>query len=309
MMTTSNTNVINRLRNIVPEEQLFLDEPMSKHTSFKIGGKADAFVIADNEKELSEILKLFAEENTRYMLIGNGSDLLFDDEGYRGVILKLGEHLAGISCNGDTLTVGTARLLSSTANFAKDHGLAGLEFASGIPGSVGGAIFMNAGAYGGEMKDVVTSVSIMKYDGSEIYELSGEELAFGYRHSFLQGSKDIALYVKMKLKTEDKAAITERMKDLSLKRTSKQPLNYPSAGSIFKRPAGGFAAALIEEAGLKGRIVGGAQVSEKHSGFVINTGDATAEDVKALIKIIQEEVFAMTEIKLEPEVRIIDAEK
>lgn len=309
MTITSNTNMINKLRNIVQESQLFLGEPMSKHTSFKIGGKADAFVIANNESELSEILKLLTKENVRHMLIGNGSDLLFDDEGYRGVILKLGENFEEISCDEDIMTVGTARLLSGTANFAKDHGLAGLEFASGIPGSVGGAIFMNAGAYGGEMKDVVTCVSIMKGDGSGIYELSGEALDFGYRHSFLQGSKDIALYVKMKLKIEEKAVIAERMKELSLKRNSKQPLNYPSAGSTFKRPAGGFAAALIEEAGLKGRTVGGAQVSEKHSGFVINIGNATSGDVKELIKIIQEEVFAISEIALEPEVRIIDAEK
>lgn len=305
------TKLINKINTIVPENHIRLDEPMSKHTSFRIGGPADVVVIVCNEKELSGLLKLFHDEDVRYMLVGNGSDLLFADEGFRGVIVKLGgnfEHIEVVDSIGETIRVGAARMLSSTANFARDNGLAGLEFASGIPGTFGGALFMNAGAYGGEIKDVIESVTLMKSDGSTVYELSGEEMEFSYRNSVLQHNDDIAIYARIRLHKDDKESISERMNDFTEKRRTKQPINFPSAGSTFKRPVGGYAAALIEDAGLKGRTVGGAQVSEKHSGFVINIGDATSKDVRGLIDIVAQEVEEHSGIKLEPEVRIIDAE-
>lgn len=305
------TKLINKINTIVPENQIRVDEPMSKHTSFRIGGPADVVVIVCNEKELSGLLKLFHDEDVRYMLVGNGSDLLFADEGFRGVIVKLGgnfEHIEVVDSIGETIRVGAARMLSSTANFARDNGLAGLEFASGIPGTFGGALFMNAGAYGGEIKDVIESVTLMKSDGSTVYELSGEEMEFSYRNSVLQHNDDIAIYARVRLHKDDKESISERMNDFTEKRRTKQPINFPSAGSTFKRPVGGYAAALIEDAGLKGRTVGGAQVSEKHSGFVINIGAATSKDVRGLIDIVAQEVEEHSGIKLEPEVRIIDAE-
>lgn len=305
------TKLINKINTIVPENQIRVDEPMSKHTSFRIGGPADVVVIVCNEKELSGLLRLFHDEDVRYMLVGNGSDLLFADEGFRGVIVKLGgnfEHIEVVDSIGETIRVGAARMLSSTANFARDNGLSGLEFASGIPGTFGGALFMNAGAYGGEIKDVIESVTLMKSDGSTVYELSGEEMEFSYRNSVLQHNDDIAIYARVRLHKDDKESISERMNDFTEKRRTKQPINFPSAGSTFKRPVGGYAAALIEDAGLKGRTVGGAQVSEKHSGFVINIGDATSKDVRGLIDIVAQEVEEHSGIKLEPEVRIIDAE-
>ncbi|ASS37440.1 UDP-N-acetylmuramate dehydrogenase [Mogibacterium pumilum] len=306
-----NTNLINKINEIVPEAQVGVDELMSKHTSFRIGGAADVVVTACNENELSELLKLLHSEDVRYMLVGNGSDLLFADEGYRGVIVMLGgdfEHIEVVPSCDEEIRVGAARMLSNTSNFARDNGLTGLEFASGIPGTFGGALFMNAGAYGGEMKDVVESVTLMKLDGSTVYELSGEEMEFSYRNSVLQHNDDIALFARVRLHKDDKEAITERMNELAEKRRTKQPVNFPSAGSTFKRPAGGYAAALIEEAGLKGRTVGGAQVSEKHSGFIINIGGATSKDVRELIDIVAQEVYKNSGIKLEPEVRIIDVE-
>lgn len=310
-MSILNTNLLNKISSIVPEDQVRVEEPMKMHTSFRIGGAADVVVTACTEKELSELLKLLHSEDIRYMLVGNGSDLLFADEGYRGVIVKLGgdfEHIEGVPSCDEEIRVGAARMLSSTANFARDNGLSGLEFASGIPGTFGGALFMNAGAYGGEMKDVVVSVTLMKSDGSAVYELSGEEMEFSYRNSVLQHNDDIALFARVRLHKDDINEIRERMNDLAERRRMKQPVNFPSAGSTFKRPIGGYAAALIEEAGLKGRTVGGAQVSEKHSGFVINIGGATSKDVRELIGIVAQEVEKNSGIKLEPEVRIIDAE-
>ena len=308
---TSDKSLIDKISEFIPEAQIRQDEPMSKHSSFRIGGPADVVVTVCSEEELSNILSLLHSEDVRYMLIGNGSDLLFADEGYRGVIVKLGgdfEHIELLEEEDDVIRVGSARMLSSTANFARDNGLAGLEFASGIPGTLGGALFMNAGAYGGEMKDVVESVTLMKSDGSSVYELSGEEMKFSYRDSVLQHNDDIAIYARVRLHKDDKESISERMNDFTEKRRTKQPINFPSAGSTFKRPVGGYAAALIEDAGLKGRTVGGAQVSEKHSGFVINIGDATSKDVRGLIDIVAQEVEEHSGIKLEPEVRIIDAE-
>jgi UDP-N-acetylmuramate dehydrogenase len=250
------------------------------------------------------------------MLIGNGSNLLVSDEGYPGIMIKLGGSFGEVSISGDPdgrntddhvmVRAGAARLLSSVSAFLTEHGLSGMEFASGIPGSMGGAVFMNAGAYGGEMKDIVSSVRLMKQDGTEITELGAEEMDFGYRHSMVQDSGLIVLSADMVLAPDDPEAIAARVHELQEKRNAKQPVNYPSAGSTFKRPAGGYAAAMIDDAGLKGFSIGGAMVSEKHAGFVINTGGATTADVLAVMRHVREAVWEKSGIMLEPEVRLIN---
>ena len=242
------------------------------------------------------------------MLIGNGSNLLVSDEGYPGIMIKLG------GCFDDIVTdtedpclvhAGAAKLMSGVSSFLTEHGLAGFEFASGIPGSIGGAVFMNAGAYGGEIKDVAESVRVMASDGSSIRSFSNEEMDFSYRHSRAAEGDMIILSAALRLCPDERDAIAARVAELQTKRNAKQPVNYPSAGSTFKRPAGGYAAALIEQAGLKGFRAGGAEVSEKHSGFVINTGGASCEDVLAVMRHVRETVFDMSGIMLEPEVRLI----
>lgn len=308
-------SAVSQIREVLPSEQITENEPMSVHTSFRIGGPAGALVTACSENELAAVLKICAgETGLDHMLIGNGSNFLVSDEGYPGIFIKLGGEFSGIGIisenageDGDCTLVraGAARLLSSVSSFLTGHGLAGFEFASGIPGSIGGAVFMNAGAYGGEMKDIVTSVRLMKADGSETVELDGRSMDFGYRHSMVEESGLVVLSALLCLKKDDPYAIAARVKELQEKRNAKQPVNYPSAGSTFKRPAGGYAAALIEQAGLKGYRVGGAQVSEKHSGFVINTGGATAEDVLAVMRHVRKTVLENSGITLEPEVRLI----
>lgn len=308
--------MIDRLTGMLPAGRVALDEPMSKHTSFRIGGPADAFVTVSNEKELADVLgACSAAAGLEYMLIGNGSNFLVADEGYRGIMIKLGGDFEDISIEdgdgpqGKTLVrAGAARLLSGTSAFLTENGLAGFEFASGIPGSIGGAVFMNAGAYGGEMKDVVQSVRLMEQDGSAVRELKTGEMDFGYRHSMVEDSGLIVLSALFAFEKDSPQAIAARVKELQDKRNSKQPVNYPSAGSTFKRPAGGFAAALIDEAGLKGYRVGGAMVSEKHAGFVINAGGATAQDVLDVMRHVRETVYARSGILLEPEVRLIGCE-
>ncbi len=293
------------LSKAIPKERIRVNEPMSEHTSFNIGGPADLFVTVMNEEELATVLRLACENNAHHLIIGNGSNFLVSDKGYRGIIVKLGDAFSDISVEGNEITVGAGRLLSSTSAFACRIGLAGLEFASGIPGTIGGAIFMNAGAYGGEMKDVVRSARLMSPDGSQVTELSKDELRLEYRHSIIQETGDIVLSVVLGLEPDDSEAISARIAELSARRNAKQPVQYPSAGSTFKRPVGGYAAALIESAGLKGYAIGGAKVSEKHSGFIINTGGATCKDVLDLMKYVQQKVFENSGIMLEPEVRII----
>ena len=293
------------LSKAIPKERIRVNEPMSEHTSFNIGGPADLFVTVMNEEELATVLRLACENNAHHLIIGNGSNFLVSDKGYRGIIAKLGDAFSDISVEGNEITVGAGRLLSSTSAFACRSGLAGLEFASGIPGTIGGAIFMNAGAYGGEMKDIVRSARLMSPDGSQVTELSKDELRLEYRHSIIQETGDIVLSVVLGLESDDSEAISARIAELSARRNAKQPVQYPSAGSTFKRPVGGYAAALIEDAGLKGYTIGGAKVSEKHSGFIINTGGATCKDVLDLMKYVQQKVFENSGIMLEPEVRII----
>lgn len=304
-MFNDKIEIITRLKVILPEERVHVDEPMRLHTSFRIGGPADVYAEVVNIDELKTVLRLMSDTGAEHLVVGNGSNFLVSDKGYRGVMIRLAGDFDSIELEGNCLRVGAAKLLSGVSAFATENGLSGFEFASGIPGSIGGAIYMNAGAYGGEMVDVVRSVKLIKADGSECYECSGDEMSFGYRMSAIQESGDIATEVVIELKKDDKEAIAERVKELAYKRNSKQPVQFPSAGSTFKRPANGYAAALIEEAGLKGLTVGGAQVSEKHSGFVINIGDATCNDVLELMRIVRQRVYDNSGIVLEPEVRII----
>lgn len=304
-MTSNMTEIKSKLKAILPSERVHEDEPMSLHTSFKIGGPADVYAEVANVSELRAVLKLMEDTEATHMIIGNGSNFLVSDKGYRGVMIRLCGDFDSIERDGNKLIIGASKLLSGVSSFATSEGLAGFEFASGIPGSIGGAIYMNAGAYGGEMKDVVRKVSLVSANGDSCYECDCEEMGFGYRMSGIQGSGAIVTSVVIELTEDDSEAIKERVMELAKKRNSKQPVQFPSAGSTFKRPANGFAAALIEEAGLKGYSVGGAEVSEKHSGFVINTGDATCDDVLKLMAHVKKVVLEKSGIELEPEVRII----
>ena len=300
---------LTKIAKVIPEDRLLVDEPMSRHTSFRIGGPAAALVIAENEEELGAVLRICTEDAAEHLIIGNGSNFLVSDEGYPGIMIKLGGDFDSIRQDPEDeckVIVGTARLLSSTSAFLTEQGLSGFDFASGIPGSIGGAVFMNAGAYGGEMKDVVRSVRVMRPDGSEIKEVAGDKMEFSYRHSVLEDNGWLALAAVLELTKDDPKAISARVAELQAKRNAKQPVNYPSAGSTFKRPKVGYAAALIDEAGLKGYRVGGAMVSEKHAGFVINAGGATAEDVLAVMRHIRSEVYKNSGTMLEPEVRLIN---
>lgn len=289
------------------KKDILLDEPMKNHTSFRVGGPAEVFLTCKNEEVLSKVLSFLSNDKVKHLLIGNGSNLLFTDNGYKGVIVKLAGDFEAIEKIGKSeIKAGSAALLSKVGAFALTNSLAGMEFASGIPGSLGGATFMNAGAYGGEMKDIIKEVRVMKKDGSEIYIRTADNLDLSYRHSALQDDEEIVLSVNMELTCDDEVSIKARMDELAEKRRTKQPVNLPSAGSFFKRPVGGYAAALIEEAGLKGYSVGGASVSSKHSGFVVNDGGATFSDIMKLMKHVQKTVNEKFGIMLEPEVRIIE---
>ena len=286
------------------QRPLLLAEPMTKHTSFHIGGPAELMAQPQSEAELQSLLLKAAEAAVPVTLVGNGSNLLVRDKGIRGLVIKLGSMLRDIKVSGNVLTFGSGVSLAQASKKAAELGLSGMEFAVGIPGSIGGAVYMNAGAYDGEMSKVVKSVRVMDAAG-EVSELSVGELDFGYRHSALQGSGKIVTSVTVELAAGDKQAIAEKMADFSNRRITKQPLELPSAGSMFKRPPGYFAGTLIDQTGLKGYTVGGAQVSTKHAGFVVNIGGATAADVLQLISDVQEKVFAAHGVHLEPEVLVL----
>ena len=280
------------------------DEPMKVHTSFKIGGCADLFVTVSNDRQLSCLIGLCNENDIPIFVLGNGSNLLVSDKGIRGVVLRLSGEFCDIGFNDDgTLHCGAGAQLSRLCAFALDNSLTGLEFAWGIPGSCGGAAFMDAGAYGGEMKDVVVSCEHVDLRTGEFGSFTGDELDYSYRHSAYSGGGYVITALNIRLEKGDKREIRAKMDDLMGRRKDKQPLEYPSAGSVFKRPAGYFAGGLIEQCGLKGTQVGGAQVSPKHAGFIVNVGDATCEDVLDLIEKIQRTVREETGVQLECEVR------
>ncbi len=284
---------------------------MSEYTSFRCGGRADLLLIPETPEELREAFAEVREHDVdmeSMLMLGNGSDTLVRDGGYKGTVIKLGEGFSRIAIDGNKVTAGSAALLSQVAKAAAAASLSGLEPLSGIPGSVGGAVFMNAGAYGGEMKDVLESVTALSRATGEIKEIPAEDLDLSYRHSVFTESGDVIISTVMKLTPDDKEVIDARMKDYTDRRNEKQPLQYPSAGSFFKRPEGYFAGKLIQDAGLKGLSVGGAQVSEKHSGFIINRGGATASDIISLMKLVQNTVYDRFGVMLEPEVRIVGEE-
>lgn len=297
-----NKELENRLKSIIKKGSVAADEPMKNHTTFRVGGNADFFVEPVLE-EVAPLISFLKKEDIPYTLIGNGSNLLVSDEGIRGVTISFGTAMSEVFVEGNVITAQAGILLSRLASSAANASLGGLEFASGIPGTLGGAVAMNAGAYGGEMKDVVTSVKVL--DKDEIKDLSKEEMDFSYRHSRVLEEELIVLEVMLKLQPGKQEDILAQMKELNSRRVEKQPLNFPSAGSTFKRPEGYFAGKLIEDSGLKGYRVGGAQVSEKHCGFVVNTGNATASDVYRLILDVQNIVKEKYNVSLEPEVRMI----
>lgn len=280
-----------------------LDEPLAGHCSFRLGGPTKLLTLPRTKEEIRKLI--VALEGYNYMVLGNGSNVLFRDDGYEGVILKLGSNFSDFRIEGTRVTASSGVLLSVIARKAALQGLEGLEFASGIPGSLGGGVIMNAGAYDGELRDVVKSVLLFDKSGREM-RLSAQEMDFGYRTSLAQKEGYIVVEVELELKRGDYQKIWEKIDELSIKRWSRQPLEYPSGGSTFKRPLGHYAGKLIEDAGLKGLHFRGAQVSSKHSGFLINTGSATSQDVRTLIRLVQRRVKEEFGVQLEPELRIIN---
>ncbi len=289
---------------LLGEEKVLTEEPMSRHTTFRIGGPADYFLIPDTWEEIRAILKICDAQGIPFFILGNGSNLLVSDRGFSGAVIQLYRNMGELRVEGTRITASCGALLSAISAAARNASLTGLEFAGGIPGTLGGAVVMNAGAYGGEMKDVLTRVKVMTREG-EILDLPACDLEMGYRTSIIKKAGYLVLEAEMELKEGDPEEIRRVMKDLMEQRSSKQPLEYPSAGSTFKRPEGYFAGKLIMDCGLRGHRVGGAQVSEKHCGFVINTGDATAEDVRRLMEYVSERVQKEFGVSLEPEIKFL----
>lgn len=297
--------LINECRAILSPNQLLLNELMTYHTTFNIGGRADVMLLPKDITELETIVRILSKYNHHITIIGNGSNLLISDNGIRGVVIKFSDKYKSIFHYEDSIVVNAGVLLSEVSKFALSKELTGLEFACGIPGSIGGAVFMNAGAYDGEMSQVVERVTTMTRKG-EIKNYSVNDMDFSYRHSIFQCNDEIIYEIAIKLRKGCYGDIYDRMIEFSKKRSSKQPLELPSAGSVFKRPEGYFAGTLIEQAGLKGLTIGGAQVSYKHSGFIVNIGHATAADVHALIREVQKQVYNKFGVSLKTELRIIN---
>jgi UDP-N-acetylmuramate dehydrogenase len=295
---------LNKLQDILEQEQIFKNEPMKLHTTFKVGGPADVFVRPNCVEQVKEIIELAREQGVPVYIMGNGSNLLVGDKGYRGVIIQIYKNMNQVTVKDNEITAQAGALLSTIARIALEQELGGFEFASGIPGTLGGAVTMNAGAYGGEIKQVLKSAIILTKEG-EIRHLTTEELKLGYRKSVIIDEDYIVLEAVLALKKDSREAILEKMNEYALARRTKQPLEFPSAGSTFKRPVGYFAGKLIDDAGLRGFSYGGAQVSEKHCGFVINKGDATAKDIVTLMKMVNEKVKEQFDVSLEPEVKMI----
>lgn len=293
-----------RIADNLPQIALRFDEPMSKHTSFRIGGPAAVMAFPRNEEELSEVLKVSGKLDIKPVILGAGTNVLAPDEGLPGLIVCLKDCMNGMELlEGGGIRVMSGVTMTRAAVFAANHGLTGMEFAHGIPGTVGGGVYMNAGAYGGEISQICRSVTVMDRNG-KTRQLSREEMDFGYRHSILEESGEIVVSAVFGLAQDSPEAVKARMRQLQAKRSASQPLDLPSAGSAFKRPVGGYAAALIDQAGLKGYRVGNAAISGKHAGFAVNLGGATAHDVKELLTQVSDRVFAASGIRLEPEIRI-----
>ncbi|HOL13772.1 MAG TPA: UDP-N-acetylmuramate dehydrogenase [Bacillota bacterium] len=290
--------------------EVLWQEPMEKHTTFKIGGPSDIFVLPKSIEDLQKVLQLIGETQSRtgvtvpLMVIGAGSNLLVSDKGIRGVVVKIDKSFSNISIEGTTVTCGAGAALSDVSKTAGSAGLSGLEFAVGIPGNVGGALVMNAGAYGGEIKDVISTAKAMDMEGN-IIQLTKQDLHLDYRHSVFMEKRLIALEATFSLERGDREGIARKMEDLTERRTSKQPVDMPCAGSVFKRPPDNFVGPLVEKAGLKGYRIGGAEVSTKHAGFIVNVGGATCQDVLDLIKFIQATIKEKFDVVLEPEVRVV----
>ncbi len=293
--------MLETLQSIVPGENIYLKEPMATHTTFKVGGPADCFIEVENAMQLQKLQKYLTLVECPFVVIGNGSNLLVSDKGYRGVVLQIGKKMSQITVAGNVIKAQAGALMSQVAAAALQHGLTGLEFASGIPGTVGGGVVMNAGAYGGELAHVVTEVCVMNREG-EILVLDNDTMEFGYRKSTIRKKPFVVTEVSFELTPGDSESIKAKMDELAAARREKQPLEYPSAGSTFKRPEGHFAGALIMDAGLRGFCIGGAMVSQKHCGFVINAKDATAADILAVIREVQKQVKERFNVDLETEV-------
>lgn len=302
--TVEKAKIMALLSAMIPKENIKENEPMKSHTSFKIGGVADVFVSPTTKKQLVDAIRICKENQVPYYIIGNGSNLLVTDKGFRGVIIEVSKNLSEIRVEGYKIIAEAGALLSRIAKTAEYEALIGFEFAHGIPGTLGGAVAMNAGAYDGEMKQVIIEAEVIDEQG-EIKTLTKDELELGYRTSIIQKKGLIVLEAVIQLQPGSQEAITAKMKDLAGRRRDKQPLEYPSAGSTFKRPEGHFAGKLIMDSDLRGYAVGGARVSEKHCGFVINQGNATFADVMELIEHVQQVVREKFSVELEPEVRII----
>lgn len=296
-----NSYIYEFIRTYVPEEDILLNEPMYKHTTFRVGGEAMCFLKIGTAGQLKKLIPYFKKVEIPYFILGNGSNLLVGDRGYRGIVLQIGNKMNALRAEGERIRVQAGATLAATAKYALEKGLSGLEFASGIPGTIGGGVVMNAGAYGGEIQQVAALVTVLNPEG-EILELDRECMEFGYRTSVIKNRPFIVLEVALDLVPEDKDAIRKKMEELAGKRKEKQPLEFPSAGSTFKRPEGYFAGKLIMDAGMRGYRVGGAQVSEKHCGFVVNTGNATAADIARVIKDVKERVKEKFKVTLETEV-------
>lgn len=298
------TSMYEYIESFIPGEQILFHEPMSKHTTFRVGGEAACMIYVQTEEEIRKLVSYLNQIEEDYFMLGNGSNTLVGDKGYRGIIIKFGKQMEEIQVDGERMTIKAGALLPKVAVTAKEHGLTGLEFAAGIPGSIGGAIVMNAGAYDGEMKQIVESVRIIDRNG-EILTLDKDAMEFGYRTSVVKDRPYIVLEVVLRLQPGDKEAIGARMEELAALRKSKQPLEYPSAGSTFKRPEGYYAGKLIMDAGMRGYRIGGAQVSDKHCGFIVNVNKATAADIKEVIEEVQERVKKRFHVSLEPEVILL----
>ena len=293
--------VLEALKGYVPSENIHLKEQMAEHTTFRIGGEADCLIELENEEQLCRLQSYLSIIEAPFFILGNGSNLLVSDEGYRGVILQIGRKMGRIVIDGCSITAQAGALLSQVSRAALEHSLTGLEFACGIPGTVGGGVVMNAGAYGSEMSSVVTQVTVVGRNGERMV-LSKDAMEFGYRTSTIKNHPFTVTEVTFVLNYGQQGEIKSKMEELAARRREKQPLEYPSAGSVFKRPEGYYAGELIMKAGLRGAQIGGARVSDKHCGFVVNTGKATAADVKDLIEEIQEQVWDKFGVELQPEI-------